>query len=33
MIEKAKGSMEVQSFLVAELRKNTDNVNYQGPIS
>ena len=26
MIEKAKGSMEVQTFLVAELKKSTENV-------
>jgi len=29
MIQKAKASVEVQNFLVAELKKNTDNVNEQ----
>jgi len=29
MLEKAKGSIEVQTFLVAELRRNTNNVDHQ----
>ena len=32
MVEKAKGSMEVQSFLVGALRESTNNVLHQSQI-